>query len=453
MPASFPGPDAPGPERAPSIFRVFGQRKMAALLFLGFASGLPLYLTSQTLQAWMTVEGVDLTTIGLFALVGLPYTLKFVWAPLLDRFVPPLLGRRRGWLLVLQVTLALAIAVMALHDPREALVLLAVNALLVAFLSASQDIAADAYRTDVLEARETGAGASLFVMGYRAALLVTGALALVYADRWGWPAVYAALGLLMLLGVAATLFAPEPVRAVRPPETFAEAVVGPFREFVGRLGPGYAALVLLFIVLYRLCDSLGLAMTTPFLLQTGFTQTEVGAVRGGIGLAAVVLGALMGGALVVRLGLNRAIWISGILAVASNLAYYALALAGREPGSGPGQGLGLMTGAVVVESFCQGMLGASFVAFLMSLCNARFSATQYALLSSAFALTNTLLAAPTGRLAEVLGWPTFFVITVAAGIPGLLLLPVFVPWHASVPRGAALHAEEEKARAQGNAGA
>lgn len=432
MPAPFPGPDSPGPERAPSVLRVFGQRKMAALTLLGLASGLPYLLTRDTLQAWLTVEGVDLTTIGLLGLVAVPYTWKFVWAPVLDRFVPPFLGRRRGWLLVFQIGLAVAIAAMALQSPSEGIGLLAVVALVIAFLSASQDIAADAYRTDVLAARETGAGASLFVMGYRVALLVTGSLALVMADRTDWPTVYLALGGLMLLGVAATLFAPEPERPVAPPSSFADAVIGPFREFAGRLGAGRAVLVLVFIVLYRLSDALGQFMTVPFLLDetTGFTQTEVGAVRGGVGLGAVIGGALAGGAIVARIGLNRAVWVAGILGVASNLGYYVLALAGRD--------LGAMTAAVVVENFCQGLLGAVFVAFLMTLCSPRFSATQYALLSSAFATANTFLAAPTGRIAETVGWPTFFLITVVAGIPGLLLLPFFAPWNRAVPVGAVL---------------
>ena len=429
-------PDPAAPERAPSVLAVFGQRKMVALTLLGFASGLPYLLTRDTLQAWLTVEGVDLTTIGLLGLVAVPYTWKFAWAPFLDRFVPPFLGRRRGWLLLFQVALAVAIIAMSFQSPREATTVVAVIGLLIAFLSASQDIAADAYRTDVLAARETGAGASLFVMGYRVALLVTGSLALVMADRYDWPTVYAGLGGLMLLGVGATLFAPEPERTVVPPTSFADAIVGPFREFFTRLGGGRALAVLAFILFYRLADALGQFMTVPFLLDepTGFTQTEVGAIRGGIGLVAVIVGALAGGVLVAKVNLNRAVWIAGILGVVSNFGYYVVALVGRD--------LGVLTGAVVVENFCQGLLGATFVAFLMSLCNARFSATQYALLSSAFAAANTFLAAPTGKIAEVLGWPTFFLITIAAGIPGLLLLPVFVPWNREVPVGAMPKTEE-----------
>ncbi len=423
------------PARGPSALRVYGQRKMAALALLGFASGLPLYLTSQTLQAWMTVEGVDLTTIGLFAFVGLPYTLKFVWAPFLDRFVPPVLGRRRGWLLVLQLALVVVIAAMGLHSPRTAAALLAANALLLAFLSASQDIAADAYRTDVLGARETGAGASVFVMGYRVALLVTGSAALALADRLGWPAVYGGLGALMIIGVAATLFAPQPAREGPPPPSFAAAVVGPFREFFGRIGPGVGALVLLFIVLYRLADALAGGMSVPFLLKTGFTLTEVGAIRGGVGLVATILGTLAGGAAVARFGINRPLWVFGAFGAVSNLAYYGLAVVGRD--------LGLLTGVIVAENFCAGLATATFVAFLMSLCNVRFSATQYALLSSLMGVANTVLVAPTGKLAEVLGWPGYFLLTLAAGLPGLLLLPVFAPWNAAVPRGAAVRDEAE----------
>jgi PAT family beta-lactamase induction signal transducer AmpG len=425
-----PAPTAAAADRAPSVFAVFGQRKMVALTLLGFASGLPYLLTRDALQAWLTVERVDLTTIGLLGLVGLPYTWKFLWAPLLDRFALPFLGRRRGWLAVFQIGLAIALAVMALQSPSEGTRLIAIVAVVIAFLSASQDVAADAYRTDVLRARETGAGASLFVSGYRAALLVTGALALAAADRWDWPTVYMALAGIMLLGVGATLFAPEPDRPVQPPASFGSAVIGPFRDYFSRLGAGRAVLVLVFILLYRLSDALGQFMTVPFLLQVGFTQTEVGAVRGGVGLVAVILGALAGGVLVARAGLNRAIWVAGILGVASNLGYYVLAVV--EPT------VGALTGAVIVENFCQGLLGASFVAFLMSLCNPSFSATQYALLSSVFALANVVLAAPTGAIAERLGWPGFFLFTIAAGIPGLLMLPYFAPWRQAVPVGAAV---------------
>ncbi len=270
---------------------------MAALLLLGVSSGLPLFLTSKTLQAWMTVEKVNLGAIGLFSLVSLPYSLKFLWAPLLDRFTLPFLGRRRGWLIVIQSALLVAIALMALQKPAQSLQLLAVNALAVAFLSATQDIAADAYRADVLEEREMGAGAAVFVLGYRIALLLTGSLALILADHIPWSTVYFLLSGVMVIGLIATITAPEPEERVRPPASLADAVVLPFGEFFQRLGLLQGVLILVFIVLYKLGDALVNNMSTPFLLQTGFTQTDIGAIQGGMGLIATIVGALAGGVL------------------------------------------------------------------------------------------------------------------------------------------------------------
>src|SRR6266481_2175445 len=266
-----------------SPLRIFGQPKMAVLLFLGFSSGLPFYLTSKTLQAWMTTAKVDLATIGFFSLVTLPYSLKFVWAPLMDRYVPPFLGRRRGWVFITQVLLLLAIAAMSLHDPRTGLKMLAINAIAIAFFSASQDISLDAYRTDVLRDREMGAGAAVFVMGYRIAMITTGALAFFLADRLPWPMVYLILSILMIVGIVTTFVAPEPVLNDAPPRTLVEAVVLPFADFFQRVGVLRALLVLLFIVAYKYSDSLAGSMTTPFLLQAGFSQSEVGAVFLGVG--------------------------------------------------------------------------------------------------------------------------------------------------------------------------
>lgn len=289
-----------------TALQVFQSRKMAALLLLGFSSGLPLFLTSRTLQAWMTVEGIDLTAIGLFSLVGLPYSLKFLWSPLLDRYAIPFLGRRRGWLLLIQVLLLGAIALMAVQDPSRSLRLLAVNALAIAFLSASQDIAVDAYRTDVLDPLEMGAGAGIYVLGYRIALLVTGSLALILADQLPWPLVYVLMALLMLVGLLATLWAPEP--AVHPPvpHSLTEAVIQPFLDFFQRYGWGTGLVILLFICLYRLGDALTGNMMTPFLLQQGFSQTQIGAVQGGVGLVATIVGALAGGAAISQIGIHRA---------------------------------------------------------------------------------------------------------------------------------------------------
>src|SRR5205085_1721433 len=230
-----------------SPLRIFGQPKMATLVVLGFSSGLPFYLTSKTLQAWMTTAKVDLATIGFFSLVTLPYSLKFVWAPLMDRYTPPFLGRRRGWVLITQIALLLVIAAMSLHDPRTGLKMLAINAIAIAFFSASQDISLDAYRTDVLENREMGAGAAVFVLGYRIAMITTGALAFFLADRIAWPIVYVILSLLIIIGIIATFLAPEPVLNDAPPKTLGEAVVLPFTDFFRRVGVLRALVVLLFI--------------------------------------------------------------------------------------------------------------------------------------------------------------------------------------------------------------
>ncbi|MBV9774112.1 MAG: AmpG family muropeptide MFS transporter [Gemmatimonadetes bacterium] len=401
---------------------------MAAILLLGFGSGLPLYLTSKTLQAWMTLEKVDLKTIGAFGLVSFPYTFKFLWSPLIDRYAPSFLGRRRGWLLVTQVGLLLAIAAMALQDPQRSLRFLALAAVAVAFFSATQDIAFDAYKIDVLDERERGPGASLGVLGYRIALLATGSAAFILADRMPWTRVYLIMAVLMLVGIGATFWAPEPRRPARPPASLADAIRLPFLEFFQRSGAGLAVVILVFIVLYKLGDAMLNLMATPFLLKAGFTQTDIGAVQGGLGLAATIVGVLAGGAGLARLGLNRSLWIFGVLQSGVNVTYYFLS---THPGSYP-----LMVTAVIAENFFQGMGTAALVAFMMSLSSPRFSATQYALLSSFYAFGRDQLAAPSGALAEATGWPTFFLISVAAAIPGLLLLPFFAPWNADEPRGA-----------------
>lgn len=424
-------------EKGLSPFKVFGQPKMFALVLLGFSSGLPLLLTSKTLQAWMTVAKVDLTTIGLFSLVALPYSLKFLWAPLLDRYVPPFLGRRRGWLLITQVLLIIAIAAMSMHDPRTGLQMLAVNAFLIAFLSASQDIAVDAYRTDVLDHREMGAGASVWVMGYRIALLVTGSVAFLLADKMPWPKVYIALSGLLLVGVVGSFIAPEPSLRDAPPRSLGEAVRFPFQEFFQRAGMGQGIAVLAFIVFYKFSDSLAGSMTTPFLLQTGFTQTEIGVVLGGIGMISTIVGTLVGGTVVAKLGINRALWIFAVFQGLSNLAYYGLALAGKNSN--------FMMGAIVIENLGLGFVTAALIAFLMSVCNKKYSATQFALLSSLMAASRDIIVAPGGKIAETWGWPTFFIITVLAAIPSLLLLPIVAPWSRMTPTAAAPHSGETTA--------
>lgn len=416
-----------------SPFRIFGQPKMAILLLFGFSSGLPFYLTSKTLQAWMTTAHVDLATIGFFSLVTLPYSLKFVWAPLMDRYIPPFLGRRRGWVLITQLLLFIAIAAMALHDPTRGLEMLAINAIAIAFFSASQDISLDAYRTDVLQDREMGAGAAVFVLGYRIAMISTGALAFFLADRIQWPATYFVLSLLLVVGIGTTFIAPEPVLNDAPPKTLIEAVVLPFADFFKRLG-ARAALVLLFIVVYKYSDSLAGSMTTPFLLQAGFSQSEVGAVFLGVGVIATIAGVIVGGAVMGKVGINRALWIFVVFQGLSNLTYYGLSLSGKSHA--------FMVSAIITENFGLGLVSAGMTAYIMEMCNRRFTATQFALLSSLMAASRDILVAPAGKLVESIGWPGFFLLTVAMAIPPLLLLPFIAPWSREVPIGAASHTGE-----------
>jgi PAT family beta-lactamase induction signal transducer AmpG len=397
------------------MLQVFRSKKMLQLTLLGFSSGLPLYLTTRTLQAWLTVEGINLTSIGLLSLVGLPYSLKFLWAPLLDRFSILGMGRRKGWLLASQLGLVASIAVMAIHNPSRSLMLLAINALFVATLSATQDITVDAYRADVLKPDETAAGAGVNVLGYRIALIVAGSATLIAADRFSWPVVYLMMAALMMVTTIATLRAPEPLIVGRPPETLKQAVIGPLADYFSRSGSRRGVMILIFIVFFRLGDLMIANMTTPFLLRTGFTQTEVGAMQGGVGLIASIVGVLVGGLVVSRIGLFRGLWIFGGLQALSNLAYLLLAEVGRN--------YPLMVGTVVIENFCTGLGNSALVGFLMSLCNPLFSATQYALLSSVLSAGRDILVAPAGSLADSTGWPTFFLISFIAALPAFAFLP------------------------------
>jgi MFS transporter, PAT family, beta-lactamase induction signal transducer AmpG len=406
------------------MFKVFRSGKMAAILMLGFASGFPLYLTSRTLQAWMTVAGVNLTAIGFFSLVSLPYSLKFLWSPFIDRFRLPFLGRRKGWLFVTQVALAATIAGMILQRPSQLLQLLAINAFLIAFLSATQDIVIDAYVTDISDASEVGAASGVKVLGYRIAMIATGGGALVIADFISWQTVYLLMGVLMLMLAAVSTRVPEPVLRDRPPASMNEAVRMPLADFFARSGTARGTWILAFILLYRLGDSMINNMTTPFLLQAGFSQTDIGVIQGGVGLFATIAGVLAGGFVIARIGINRSLWVFGILQAASNFAYFVLAYVGRE--------YAVMIAAIVIENVCYGLATAALVGFIMSLCNPRFSATQYALLSSLIAVGRDVIASPSGSIAERVGWPAFFLISIVAAIPGMLLLPLFAPWGDSI---------------------
>jgi MFS transporter, PAT family, beta-lactamase induction signal transducer AmpG len=414
-----------------SLVRIFGQPKMAALVVLGFSSGLPFFLTNKTLQGWMTHEGVDLTTIGMMSLVALPYSLKWVWAPLLDRYVPPFLGRRRGWTLITQVALMLLIAWMSFHDPKLGIQMVALNAVLIAFFSATQDVALDAYRTDVLEEHEMGAGAGIYVLGYRIALLVTGGLAFILADHLPWHSVYLLLAALMIPPMIATWRAPEPVLLDPPPKSLSDAVRLPFQDFFRRAGAGPAILILVFIVIYKLPEYMAQQMSTPFLLKAGYSQTEIGAVAGVIGLIATIFGTLAAGVAVAKIGINRSLWSFAVLGAAANFMFYLVSISAQNHA--------LLVASVIVDNFCIGLVNGVFVAFLMSMCNPQFSATQYALLSSLMSASRDIVLAPAGAVAESVGWSNYWLISIAMVLPGLLLLPVFAPWNRENPLFAAKH--------------
>ncbi|MDI9569598.1 MAG: MFS transporter [Pseudomonadota bacterium] len=406
------------------LFRIYLSKKMLLMLVLGFASGMPLALTSSTLAAWMVTEGVDIKTIGIFSLVGLPYAFKFLWSPLLDRFVPPFLGRRRGWMLITQGAIIAAIATMGFFNPASQPLIVAFWAVALAFFSASQDIVLDAYRTEYLAPEERGAGAGIWIMGYRLAILVSGALALIMSDHIPWSAVYVVMGSIMLVGVAATLLCPDPETerplgiGAAPPQTLREAVVQPFVEFFKRPG---AVEILLFVILYKLGDVAAAQMTTPYILQhIGFSRTELGTIFKGFGMAATILGGIVGGALMTKWDLRRSLLIFGILQGVSTISFILLEFTGRQ--------IWALCVVIGIENICGGMGTAAYTALLMGLCNTRFTATQYALLSSLMAVSRYVTGAPTGFLVVAVGWVWFFVICAILAVPGLLLLIRYREW-------------------------
>jgi PAT family beta-lactamase induction signal transducer AmpG len=400
-----------------SLFRSIFSGRMLVALLMGFSSGLPLLLTGSVLQAWMTDEGVDLGTIGLFALVGLPYTLKFLWAPLTDRYCLPFFGRRRGWLISIQLLLMVSIAVLGWTQPAVSPLSVAVAAWLVTFFSASQDIVIDAYRREALSDRELGLGASLYVNGYRVGMLLASGGGLIMADFISFSLVYQLMALSMLVGILTTVFAPEPDIHAGTPTTLQQAVIQPFVDYFQRPD---AMLILLFILLYKVGDTMASNMTTPFYLAIGFSKTEIGAVVKLFGFWATIVGGIAGGIIMLRAGIYRALWGFGILQALSTAGFAVLAQVGYS--------LPLLAGVIAFENLSAGMGTAAFVAFMASLTNKRFTATQYALLSSLMGVPRVIAAAPTGYFAEWLGWTAFFSACALIAIPGLLLLTRFRGW-------------------------
>jgi PAT family beta-lactamase induction signal transducer AmpG len=404
-----------------SLFKVIFSRRMVVSFIMGFASGLPLLLTISVLQAWMKEEGVDLTVIGLFALVGLPYTLKFLWAPVMDRFTLPFLGRRRGWLLIAQLALICAIAGLGMTNPGKSPWMVAVAAFFVTFFSASQDIVVDAYRREDLADEELGLGSSFYVNGYRVGMLLASGGGLIMADFIHFSRVYLIMAACLLPGVLTTLLTPEPEALMGTPKTMTDAVFTPLVEYFSRNG---AIWILAFILLYKIGDTMASAMTTPFYLDIGFSKTEIGAVVKLFGFWATIIGGLAGGLFMLRLGINRSLWIFGFFQALSTAGFALLAKIGHN--------IPALGGVVAFENFSSGMGTAAYVAFMASITNKKFTATQYALLSSLMGIPRVLASAPTGYFAKHMGWVSFFVACALIAIPGMLLLLKFAPWKKTV---------------------
>ncbi len=391
---------------------------MVTVALMGFASGLPLFLTGFTLKAWLTDAGLDLKAIGLFGLIVQPYALKFLWAPVLDRFLPPFLGRRRGWMVITQAALALLLAAMAASDPRAGAGRIALLGFLVAFASASQDIVVDAWRREAFAGPDLGLANAVHIGAYRVAMLVSGAGALILAEKTGWRATYLAMAGLMAAGSLGSFLAWSTDGSVQPPRTLREAVVEPLRQLLGRPAIGE---VLAFCLLYKIGDQLADAMTAPFLLRgMGFTKLQIGATTKTVGMVCIILGGILGGLLMKKLSLKRALLVFGLLQAGSVLAFWALSRLGPR--------LAVLTGALALENLSFGMGTAAFATFIMLLCDRRFTATQYALLSSLLAFARGYLTAPAGWFADRFGWSGYFLACALAAIPGLLLLSRFDRW-------------------------
>jgi len=396
----------------PTLLQALTDKRMTAILLLGFASGLPFNLTGSTLQAWLASAGIDIKTIGIFSLVTFPYALKMFWAPFLDRYLPPLLGRRRGWILIYQLALAAAIAVMGWFSPQKSLHVLGMVAILVAFLSASQDIVIDAYRVDIIPPKERGIAAAATAFGYRSASTVAGALTLILADYLGWRTAYGLVALMMATTVIATFWAPEPDVPGHPPRTLVAAVIDPLRDLLRH--PGAWGFLLL-ILLYKIGDAFALSLYSAFMIKgVGITQTQL-AVAGKLNMTiSTMVGTALGGWAYLRWGLFRSLLTFGIAQAFTNLFYMWLALAGKK--------IWLVALATSVDNLAGGMGGAAFVAFVMAQCSVNFSAFQYALLSALAAIPRFAIGALAGQVVATIGWAKFFVVTFATAIPGLVLL-------------------------------
>jgi PAT family beta-lactamase induction signal transducer AmpG len=399
----------------PSKLKKVFSYQMLVMLMIGYSAGLPLLLIGSTLQAWMTDSGIDLTTIGMLSLVGVPYSLKFLWAPLLDRYQVPFLGRRRGWMLVFQVALVASLFFLSMLDPKTNVTLVCLVSLLIAFCSASQDIVLDAYRREILSDEELGLGSSVYIAGYRIAIIVSGALALNMADNMSWSMVYKIMAVLMAPALIFTFIFPDENKHIKAPGNLRDAVVGPLKDFFVRKG---AWVILLFILLYKVGDSMASNMTTPFILELGYSKSDMGNIAKTFGMMATILGGIIGGVMMLRMNMKWSLVFFGILQAVSTLGFAWL----------PSMPLSLTSLAIVIafENLASGMGTAAYAGYMASLTNKQFTATQYALFTALMGVPRTILSSPTGWMAERLGWEQFFVFCTVVAVPGLLLLiPVF----------------------------
>lgn len=407
----------------PRFLHALLNKRMLICIFTGFSSGLPLYILVSLLPAWLKTEGVSLKEIGLFALIGLPFTWKFIWAPLFDRYALPF-GRRRGWLFVTQLGLFVSLPVFGFFHPQIDIRTIAFFCVWVAFLSASQDVVLDAYRRELLPDVELGLGNAVHVNAYKIASLVPGSLSLILADHMEWSSVFMITALFMLPGLVMTLLITEPALKNVAPKTLRAAVVEPFQEFITRNGLNSALTVLLFIFLYKLGDSMATALATPFYLEMGFSKTEIGLVAKNAGLWPSVIGGMLGGIWMMRLGINRALWIFGAVQMIAILGFAWLAMVGHS--------LPWLALVIGLEALGVGLGTAAFVAYIAHTTNPLYTATQFALFTSLAAVPRTFANAATGYLVEYFGWVNFFVLCFVLAIPGMLLLLKVAPWKATL---------------------
>ncbi len=410
-----------------TIWQQLFTRRMLICVFTGFASGLPLYLLLNLVPAWLKTEGVDIKTIGLFALIQFPYTWKFLWSPLLDRYALPLLGRRRGWMLAMQIALLFTIALLGAYSPQTDLKTIVIISTLLALLSATLDIALDAYRRELLSDEELGLGNSVHVNAYRIAGLVPGTLSLILADHLPWQTVFIITSLFMLPGIAMVLLVNEPYRAA-PPKTLREAVVEPFHEFITRQGWQNALLILAFIFLYKLGDSLCTSLATPFYLDMGYSKTDIGLIAKNAGLWPAVIGGLLGGVWMLKTGINRALWLFGAVQIVAIVGFAWLASKGHQDSINAGTLIHLAW-VIGLEAFGVGVGTAAFVAFIARSTHPAYTATQLALFTSLAAVPRTFVNATAGILVEALGWQHFFWLCILLALPGMALLFKVAPWN------------------------